>query len=1099
MSQNIFSSYSSEELQQALSNNLFRSILDLMPTGIAVLKANRNNRNEIGGFAYTFANKAAEKITAQSLTGQSIFFDDDTMLFNSMVEVVQSGKPENFVYPYSGDTTRWMHYAISPFGDGVWMTFENITDRKNTAAELESVRQHYTEIQAISHTGSFEWNPVSNDFSWSEEMSRIHHFSAQENISKELFLKLIHSDDMLRISKKLEHYSKIPGSEDVIYKLRLKDGSVRHLAGRIGSVRGRDGKITTVYGLLHDITDRKNKEEELRQVSESLQKQSAGKEKTDAKIDNYQRIVSGSPYSIISIDRKGLILTWNAAAEKLYGYSTAQAVDRKVIDLIVPERYREEVNSVLSRLFSGETIEEFEAVKKCRGGHEINVLVSLVPLKDSHGRITGSAIISKDITERKQAEQKLIERHDSLMQAQALGQIGNFYFDMVSASVSWSDELYRMMGVQLGEPMNFENAISFYIAEDREKLSALSAASLLSGEGFEMEAIFIPRGQKQQRQIFIRTEITKDANGKNTGIKGIVQDITERKHAQQELIDIKDRLTQKATDRYEMLFNSILQGFCIIEMIWDEKGNPVDYRFLEVNPVFEKITGIVDGAGKTIREIEPRHEQHWFRIYGDIAKNKQPMHFEELAGALIGGWYEVHAFPLEEDNKIAVLFSDITQRKKSEESLRESEARQKFLLQFNDKIRGVYDAMEIQAIAANMLGAQLKVNNAHYDEVDGQYVYIHHSYTDGLPPLTGKFRQQDFGGKLIEGHRKGEIQITTDIPNDPEITDSEKKAFEAVGIGAYIAVPLVKDGQWVATLVVQSIMPRQWKAGEIELVREVSERTWAAVERARAEEALRKSKDEYHAKLENEVKQRTSELNAKTRELQSLNSELKTFTSVAANDYKDILETLYTNLEYIIAHDAKNFSNTGRANLRKAQASIQKMKLLTDDIVSFSRLQAIDANFIPTDLNAILQNVESELAERIESTKTTISKEQLPDLVGSPFLLELLFFHLIDNAIKFRDAQRPPEISIAYGISKDSHSQQQWHQISITDNGIGMPQDQSQKVFEMFYRIHDKKYRGSGIGLAICKKIMALHGGTMALESEPGRGTSICCFFPVQA
>lgn len=1092
MSQNIFLSFSSDELQQALNNRLFRSILDTMPTGIAVLKAIRNTRKDITGFTYTFANQAAESIAGKVLPGQTLFFDDDTMLFNSMVEVVQSGKPENFVYPYSGDSPRWMHYVLTAFDDGVWMSFENITDRKNTITELESVKQHFTEIQSVSHTGYFEWNPGTGDFYTSDEMRRIYH---QEISDKDAMLKMIHSDDMMRISKKMEHYSKIPGSEEVIYKLRLKDGTIRHLAGRMGSVRNRDGKIISVYGLLQDVTDRKSKEEELRLAIENLQKQSTGKEKTDAKIDNYERIVSGSPYSIISIDRKGLILTWNAAAEKLYGYTAAQAIDRKVTDLVVPERFHQEVNSVLSKLFSGETIEEFEAVKKVKSGNEINVLVSLVPLKDSHGRITGSAIISKDITEKKIAEQKLMERHESLIQAQALGQIGNFYFDMNTASVTWSDELYRMMGVPLGETMNFEGAISLYIPEDREKLSQQSAQSLLTGDGFEMEAVFIPRGQNEQRHIFIRTEITQDANGKNNGIKGIVQDITERKKVQQALIGTKDQLTQKATDKYQALINSIQQGFCIIEMIWDENGQAVDYRFLEVNPVFEKITGIKDAIGKTIREIEPRHEAHWFKIYGDIIKKRKPLHFEQRAEALIGGWYEVDAFPLLEENKIAVLFNDITQRKKDETQLRESEASQKFLLQFNDKIRNVYDAMEIQAIAADMLGAYLKVNNAHYDEVVGDDVYIHHSYTDGLPPLTGKFRQQDFGGKLIEGHKKGEIQITTDIPNDPQITESEKKAFAKVGIGAYVAVPLVKDGQWVATFAIQSIAARKWKPGEIELAKEVAERTWAAVERARAEEALRQSKDQYHALLENEVKQRTSELKAKTRELQSINSELQTFTSIAANDYKDILETLYTNLEYIIAHDAKNFSNTGRANLRKAQASIQKMKLLTDDIVSFSRLQAIDSNFTPTDLNVVLQNAESEMAERIASTHTTITKEALPEIVGSPFLLELLFFHLLDNAIKFRDAERQPEITITYGLTQDSHGNET-HRISFTDNGIGIPASESQKVFEMFYRIHGKKYRGSGIGLAICKKIMALHGGTMAVESEPG-STSVCCFFPL--
>jgi PAS domain-containing protein len=108
----------------------------------------------------------------------------------------------------------------------------------------------------------------------------------------------------------------------------------------------------------------------------------------------------------------------------------------------------------------------------------------------------------------------------------------------------------------------------------------------------------------------------------------------------------KDELAQRATDKYYLLFNSINQGFCIIEMIWDEKGNPVDYRFLEVNAAFERQTKIKNAKGRTMREIEPDHEAYWFQIYAEIAKTKKTVQFEHKAEALMGGWYEVYAFPI---------------------------------------------------------------------------------------------------------------------------------------------------------------------------------------------------------------------------------------------------------------------------------------------------------------------------------------------------------------------------------------------------------------------------------------------------------------------
>jgi PAS domain S-box-containing protein len=238
-------------------------------------------------------------------------------------------------------------------------------------------------------------------------------------------------------------------------------------------------------------------------------------------------------------------------------------------------------------------------------------------------------------------------------------------------------------------------------------------------------------------------------------------------------------------------------------------------------------------------------------------------------------------------------------------------------------------------------------------------------------------------------------------------------------------------------------------------------------------------------------------LTEKNRELRALNNELKTFTSVAAYDYKDTLQHLYTNLEFIISRDAQNLSNTGKANLRKAQTAIQKMKLLTDDIVEFSKIRTPDENPTQVDLNETFNAAFEELAEKIAVSSPQINKENLPTITGYPFLLELLFYHLLDNAVKFRHPDVPLKITITHSLSKDKHTEQEVHAISFADNGIGFPQEEASKIFEMFYRIHDKKYKGSGIGLAICKKIADLHGGTMAIESEPDKGTTVCCFFPI--
>src|SRR6266850_78545 len=142
--------------------------------------------------------------------------------------------------------------------------------------------------------------------------------------------------------------------------------------------------------------------------------------------------------------------------------------------------------------------------------------------------------------------------------------------------------------------------------------------------------------------------------------------VTQRKQAEQRLL--------KSEEKYRTLFDSIDEGFCTIEVLFDGKDKPVDYRFLEINPSFEKHTGIKNALGRTMREIAPQHEENWFEIYGKIALTGAPARFENPAADL-HRWYDVYAFRVGKphERKVAVLFKDITKRKRAEEKLRRNE------------------------------------------------------------------------------------------------------------------------------------------------------------------------------------------------------------------------------------------------------------------------------------------------------------------------------------------------------------------------------------------------------------------------------------------
>lgn len=261
-----------------------------------------------------------------------------------------------------------------------------------------------------------------------------------------------------------------------------------------------------------------------------------------------------------------------------------------------------------------------------------------------------------------------------------------------------------------------------------------------------------------------------------------------------------------------------------------------------------------------------------------------------------------------------------------------------------------------------------------------------------------------------------------------------------------------------------------------------------------------------HKQAEEKIKELNRTLQINNRELAALNSELKTFNSIAATDYTDTLKKLYTNLEFIISNDARNMSDEGKANVRRAQSAIQKMKLLTEDIVSYSSIQTKDTDLQQVNLVTMLQNIQEDMARVWPGIEFKMDcEDNMPPIQGYPFLLTVLFNHLIDNAIKFRREDSHPVIRIGCA-ERDMPVDHpaaipgtRYNHFTIEDDGIGFDAEHSEEIFKIFYRLHPKgAYKGSGIGLAICRKIMDIHGGFIIAESGAGKGARFHCYFPME-
>jgi two-component system CheB/CheR fusion protein len=298
---------------------------------------------------------------------------------------------------------------------------------------------------------------------------------------------------------------------------------------------------------------------------------------------------------------------------------------------------------------------------------------------------------------------------------------------------------------------------------------------------------------------------------------------------------------REAEERYLALFNAIDQGFCTIEVAFDEHDRAVDYRFLEVSPSFEQQTGIPDAAGRWMREIAADQDEHWFAAYGRVARTGVPERIEDYSTPL-GRWWHVYAFRIHDPQlcHVGVLFTDVTDRRRAEE-------RRTYLLRLSDALRPRVDPAEIQAAACRLLGEQLRADRAYYVEIDEDAgtAEVRQDYLrGGSPSLAGRHRLADFG-RVIPPLRRGELLIVPDVDSSPLVPPAEREAMAAMQLAAHVSAPLVKAGRLVGALCVTEPVPRAWTAAEAELVRETGERIWAAVERAIAESTLRRSEEKY--------------------------------------------------------------------------------------------------------------------------------------------------------------------------------------------------------------------------------------------------------------
>ena len=322
--------------------------------------------------------------------------------------------------------------------------------------------------------------------------------------------------------------------------------------------------------------------------------------------------------------------------------------------------------------------------------------------------------------------------------------------------------------------------------------------------------------------------------------------------------------------------------------------------------------------------------------------------------------------------------------------------------------------------------------------------------------------------------------------DDLDLTQAEREHMQQYRSKSILYIPLrVKDQLIGYAELWESRRRREFTAEEITLCHDLMQQAAIAIENARLfEQAQREIAERVQAE---------AALERYAAELERSNQELERFAYVASHDLQEPLRTVTSYVQLLQLHYKGQLDSDADEFIGFAVEGAARMRALIKDMLDYSRVDTDGAAFQPADCQPVLERVLANLQTAIEESGATVTHDPMPTVMADATQLEQLFQNLIGNAIKFQ-GDRPPTIH----IGAERHGDRSAWLFSVRDNGIGIEIEYAERVFHLFQRLHTRdKYDGTGIGLAMCKRIVERHGGQIWVESEPGQGSTFYFTLPV--
>lgn len=746
-----------------------------------------------------------------------------------------------------------------------------------------------------------------------------------------------------------------------------------------------------------------------------------------------------------SLDLDTKKVEWSDEIYRIYELPNDLPVIPTDMDVYIHPDDRQRMIDRRNRIF--ETRQPEEAIYRIisnSGKEKILLTTAELLLKDGKPyKMVGTL---QDITERQRMLEDLQKSDELFKQAQAQTHIGNWTWDVKANKVSWSDEMYRIYGIApQSVPVSFDTYIAHVHPDYKEKRLAQVQHVFETGEP-EDHIYKIISDDGKVKILHSKSEIQTDELGKVISMTGTCQDITDM----QLLIE---RL-QESESIYKQAQAMSQMG----SWTWDLKSDEVNwteemYAIYDLDKTNTKVTW------ETI--IQYRHNE-------DIQTAKE--HLQELLDTGVSqnfnyriitakGKHKIlHAIKeLIRDNdgravKVIGTVQDITEQKIAERQLRESQ-------EFIQKI----------ADTAPSIIASYNVNS-------GEYSYINEGFKkllgyepkkvlkDGISFLTGIVHPDDLERITLQNAE------ALSLANDPGNRDGNF-------IAEFKYRMRHKNGQYRWFHTFGTIFDRN-DDGKVENILNIS------IDITAQEEAERV-------------------LYQKNLELQQSNSSLEEYAYVASHDLREPLRKICTFSDRLLTTQHDKLDESGKLFLQKITDSSLRMQTMISDLLAISLVSGNKA-FETTSLDKLLHEVLHLLDHKIEKTGATFEISKLPDIKVVPSQMRQLFQNLVNNSLKFAREGVPPHIAISHSFKSPKEvnadglaKARKYLEITVKDNGIGFENEFANKIFTIFQRLHGRnEYEGTGIGLAICKKVVENHGGAIFANAVKNEGSTFTIILP---